>query len=322
MRTGFKKYFAVIWIISVIFFGVEHILGFADNWMTKSVNYLYVVSLISLFIQPDFLTERLKNLDKFIELKGYDIWGLLIIVFGITALLLFVGFKSSVILIIAIATFLISIWIIVKYKKLISKPLIAKGLIIGGLCSVAQYNYLPSLLAIFVLTPFLYISASLLNDKYRFTVVHFNNGSISKLFKSLLIGCLFALPMALSNLSDVMTTNPYKWINQFWQPILAFNFVLLEETLMRLFIITFIYVLVISKTDRKIVALISAILISSTIYGFTHYPHVDIQNCINISILYGLPLGVLFYKRDFETVVGYHFMINFISAVSTYLMTN
>jgi len=322
MRKGFKKYFIAILIISSVFFLIELLFGFAANWMIKSVNYLYVTSLIFLFIQPDFITERLESPDKFIELKGYDIWGLLLIILGITALLIFIGFKSSVILIFAIAALFVSIWIIIKYKNLITKPLILKGLIIGGLCSLAQYKYYPSLLTILLITPLFYISASLLNDKFRFTKVHFNNNSFSKSITSILIGCLFALPMALSNLSDVMTTNPYKWINQFWQPIIAFNFVLLEETFMRLFIITFIYVLVSSKTDKKIIPVITAILISSLIFGFTHYPHVNIQNCINISILYGLPLGLLFYKRDFETVVGYHFMINFISAVSTYSMIN
>lgn len=321
MRKGFKKYFIVILIITSVFFLLELIFGFAPNWMIKSVNYFYVSSLIFLLTQPDFITERLEYSDKFIELKGYDIWGLLLIVFGITAILLFIGFKSSVILIFALLAFVVSIWIIIKYKKLITKPLIVKGLIIGGLCSLAQYNYIPSLLAILLITPLFYISASLLNNKFRFTKIHFNNNSFSKSITSILIGCLLALPMALSNLTDVMTTNPFKWINQFWQPILAFNFVLLEETFMRLFIITFIYVLVSSKTDKKIIPLITAILISSIIFGFTHYPHVDIQNCINIAILYGLPLGLLFYKRDFETIVGYHFMINFISAVSTYSTT-
>lgn len=312
MRKGFKKYFIVILIITSVFFLLELIFGFAANWMIKSMNYLYVSSLIFLLTQPDFITERLEYSDKFIELKGYDIWGLLLIVFGITAILLFIGFKSSVILIFAVLAFVVSIWIIIKYKKLITKPLIVKGLIIGGLCSLAQYNYIPSLLAILLITPLFYISASLLNDKFRFTKIHFNNNSFSKSITSILIGCLLALPMALSNLTDVMTTNPFKWINQFWQPILVFNFVLLEETFMRLFIITFIYVLVSSKTDRKFIPVITAIFISSLIFGFTHYPHVDIQNCINIVILYGLPLGLLFYKRDFETVVGYHFMINFI----------
>ena len=113
MRKGFKKYFLVILIISSVFFLMELIFGFAANWMVKSVNYLYVASLIFLFIQPGFITERLENSDKFIELKGYDIWGLLLIIFGITALLIVIGFKSSVILIIAIVAFFISIWIFI-----------------------------------------------------------------------------------------------------------------------------------------------------------------------------------------------------------------
>jgi hypothetical protein len=321
IENGFKKYFIAIWIISLMFFGMELILGFAANWIIKSINYLYVVSLISLFIKSDLLTERTVIYEKFINLKDYDVWGLLLIIIGVTTFLLYFGLKSSVILIIAAVTLAIAVWIIIKYRKSITKPIIIKGLIIGILSAVAQYNYLPSLAAIFITIPFFYISASLLNDKFKVTVIHFNSNSYDSMIKSFLVGCLFSLPMALSNLSDVMTTNPYNWIDQFWKPILAFNFVLLEETFMRLFIITFIYVLVISKTDRKIVAVITAILISSTIFGLTHYPQVDIQSCINIAILYGLPLGVLFYKRDFETVVGYHFMINFVSAVSTYSMT-
>jgi hypothetical protein len=320
MRKGFKNYFIAIWIISSIFFVMELKFGFAANWMIKSVNYLYVVSLILLFLKSDSLNDRTVISEKFINLKGYDIWGLLLIIIGVTALLLFIGLKSSVILIMAIATFAISIWILIIFKNQITKSLIIKGLIIGLLCGVSQYNYILSFIVISVLTPFYFISASLLNEKFKFTVVHLNNNSYSRMIKSFFVGCLFSLPMAFSNLSDVMATNPYKWINQFWQPVLAFNFVLLEETFMRLFIITFIYVMVISKTDRKIVAVITAILISSSIFGLTHYPHVDIQNCINIAILYGFPLGVLFYKRDFETVVGYHFMINFISAVSTYFL--
>jgi membrane protease YdiL (CAAX protease family) len=298
------------------------IFGFATIWMIKSINYLYVASLIFLLIENNFLYESSDNSNKIINLKGYDIWGLLVIIAGITVLLLFIGFKSSVILIMAIVTFAISVWIIIKYQKLITKSLIIKGLIIGGLCALAQYNFFPSLIAIFITVPFFYISASLLNDKFRFKTIHFNSNSYAKLIKSFVIGCLFALPMALSNLSEVITTNPFKWINQFWKPILAFNFVLLEETWVRLFIVTFIFALVISKTEKKIIPIITAILISSSIFGFTHDPNVTIPNCFNIAILFGLPLGVMLYKRDFETVVGYHFMINFISAVSTYVINH
>jgi hypothetical protein len=245
-----------------------------------------------------------------------------VIIVGVTALLLFLGVKSSVIFVMALFTFMVSIWIIVKYKNQISRPLTLKGLIIGGLCSLAQYNYWPSLLAIFIIVPFFYISASLLNDKFKFTRIHFNNGNYSKLVKSFLTGCLFGLPMALLNLLNVIASNPFNWLNQFWQPVLAFNFVLLEETWVRLFIMTLIFALVVSKTDKKYIAVLMAIVVSSVIFGMTHYSHVDIQNCINIIFLYGVPLAVLFYKRDFETVVGFHFVINFVSAVSTYAINS
>jgi hypothetical protein len=322
MREEFKKYFVAIWIISILFFSLQPVFGFANNLIIKSVNYLYVFSLIFLFIESDFLTERTLISEKFVNLKGYDIWGLLFVIVGATVLLLFIGLKSSVILIMAIVTFAISVWIILKYRNLLTKSLITKGLIIGSLSAVAQYNFFPSLLAIFILVPFFYVAASLLNNKYKFTIIHFNNNSYRNLIKSFLIGCLLSMPMALSNLSDVMTTNPYNWINHFWKPVLAFNFVLLEETWVRLFIVTFIFVLLISKTDKKFISIAIAIMISSTIFGLTHYPNVTIPNCINIAILYGLPLGVLLYKRDFETAVGYHFMINFVSAVSTYAISN
>lgn len=322
MRKKYKIYFVAIWIVTLLFFGLDILFGFAASWMTKSINYLYAASLIFLFIDSNFFDVNTKSTDKLIQLKGYDLWGLLFIIIGITALLLFIGFKSSVILIMAIATFLLSCWIIIKYRKQITTTILVKGVIIGGLCSLAQYNYFPSFLAIFITVPFFFISASLLNDKFKLTAINFNSNSYSKVIKSFLIGCLFALPMSLSNLSDVITTNPFTWINQVWQPILAFNFVLLEETWVRLFIMTFIYALVISKSEKRFIPITTAILISSTIFGLTHYPQVDIQNCINIAILYGLPLGVLLYKRDFETVVGYHFIINFISAVSTYAMNN
>jgi membrane protease YdiL (CAAX protease family) len=121
--------------------------------------------------------------------------------------------------------------------------------------------------------------------------------------------------MALSNLKDTITTNTFQWINQFWQPILALGAGIMEETWMRLFIIVFIYALISSKTTKKYIPEITALLISSVFFGFGHSNYISIQNCFNITILYGFPMGVLLIKRDFETAIGYHFMIDFIGAI-------
>ncbi len=322
MRKDFKKYFVAIWVFSLLLFCAELFLVFANYWMLKSVSYLYVASVIFLFINPASFSEKVLLEDHLIKFKGYDIWGVLFIISGITALLLFAGFKSSVLFVLAIVTLAISVWIIIKYRSQITKRLFLNGIIVGFLCALAQYNYWPSLLVIFVTAPAYYIAASLLNARFHFTVIRFNNGSYRQIVKSFFIGCILALPMAFSNLNDVMTTQPFDWIKEFWQPMLAFNFVLIEEMWVRLFIMTLIFALLVPKTQKKIIPAIAAILISAIIFGSTHYPRVDIQNCIHISLLYGLPLGVLLYKRDFETVIGYHFIINFISAVSAYYVNS
>jgi hypothetical protein len=322
MNKRLRILFIVSWTIAFGFLLLNVIYGFAAKWMVSSINYLYVSSLICLFISSDFLEEKTTNSEKLIELKNYDIWGLIFLIVSVTGLLLFIGFKSSVILVMAVSTFLISILIIIKYQKLITKSLIINGLIIGGVCSIALYKYIPSLVVVFIIIPCFFISGSLLNDRFQITTININKRLNNQIIKSFMLGCFFALPMAIANLSDVVSSNSYKWINQFWQPILALNMVVLEETWVRLFIITFIFALVSSKTNKRFIPILMAILISSTLFGFTHYPQIDIQNCLNIMFLYGFPLGVLLYKRDFETVIGYHFMINFIGAIAAYLMNN
>lgn len=314
-----KHLFITIWILTLLFFSLDIAFDFSNEWMAIVANYVYVSSLIYLYVDVKLLKEETHSTTKLIEPKGYDINGLLAIVVTVTAISLYFGFKSSLILIIAVESLIISIWIIIKYRGMITKDLIVKALVIGGLCSLFQYNFLPSFLAILVLTPLLFISASLLNRVFPVTTININDSAYLKVIKSFGIGCLIGLPMALSNLSNALTTNAYDWIDKFWKTILSFNAVLLEETLMRLFIITFIYALLLSKTEKRIIPIVTAVLISSIFFGYSHYPHIDIDYCFNIAVLYGIPLGLLFHKRDFETVIGYHFTINFIGAISLYL---
>ena len=322
MNKRFRILFIASWIITFSFLLLNVIYGFAAKWLTVSLNYLYISSLICLYITSDFLKEKTTNSEKLVVLENYDIWGFLFIIASATGLLLYIGFKSSVILVMSVSTFFISIWIIIKYRKLISKTLIVNALVIGTLSCIAVYKYIPSLIVVFISMPCFFISASLLNEKFQIISININKRLYNQIIKSFFIGCFFGLPMAISNLSDVISSTPDKWLNQFWQPILALNAVTLEETWVRLFIITFIYAFISSKTNRRYIPIITAILISSIIFGFTHYPHVNIQNCFNIMVLYGLPLGVLLYKRDFETVIGYHFIIDFMGAIAAFLINS
>jgi hypothetical protein len=322
MNKRFRFIFIGSWIITLCFLLLNIVYGFAADWITNSLNYLYVSSLICLFITPDIFEEKTTNSEKLIKLNNLDIWELIFLIISVTGLLLFIGFKSSVILIMAVCTFIISILILIKYRELITRSLIINGLILGIISCIALYQYIPSLVGIFITVPCYFISGSILNNIFQITTININKRPNNQIFKSFMLGCFFALPMAIANLSDAVSSNGYKWINQFWKPMLALNMVILEETWVRLFIITFIFALVSSKTNKRFISIVTAILISSTLFGFTHYPHIDVHNCLNIMFLYGFPLGVLFYKRDFETVIGYHFIINIIGTISAYLMNN
>ena len=317
MKQKIKILFIVVWVLASLFYGVEILFSFVAYSLIPFINYIYAASLIIFFIGSlsEIINEK-AVLNNELRLPGkFSLQESLGVIAAVTAVAIFIGMKTSVIMITSLITFVTAIWILAKYKNSITKRLMINGVVVGIICSFAQYNFLPSFIVILIIAPLFFISASILNERFHFTNIYINQGNYIQAAKSFFIGCLLGLPIAFSNLIDVIATNPYTWITELWQPALAFNFVLLEEVWVRFFIITLVYVLVISKTDKKYIAVASAIIVSSAIFGFTHFPHVDLKNCINISIVYGLPLGVLFYKRDLETVVGYHFMIDLIAAI-------
>jgi hypothetical protein len=299
---------------------LELIFTFIPKRFTEAVNYIYVFSLIFLLIDSNFLKEKIQGNEKLIEFKGSDIWGTLIIVFGVSGLLLYIGLKTYVILILAISTILASAWLFIKFKNGIKKTYIVNGIILGILSALGMYKNIYSLPVIFLIISSTFILGSVLNDRFPLTVILINQHSFIRALKSFAIGCLFALPMALSNLKDSVTTNALNWLTQLWQPILALGAGIIEETWMRLFLIVFIYALISGKTTNKFIAILTALIISSVFFGFGHSNYISIHNCIILSILYGLPMGVLLIKRDFESAVGYHFMIDFVGAIGVLII--
>jgi hypothetical protein len=58
-------------------------------------------------------------------------------------------------------------------------------------------------------------------------------------------------------------------------------------------------------------ALAVSVLIGALMHGFAH-TGIDPIGLIIGSLLYGLPAALLFIKKDFEHVAGYHFLIDFL----------
>ncbi len=65
------------------------------------------------------------------------------------------------------------------------------------------------------------------------------------------------------------------------------------------------------------VAVVGALLFSTIVFGLGHGWTVD--RLLTTGLLYGLPMGVVFVRRDFEHAVGAHWMINAVPWLMAYL---
>ena len=71
-------------------------------------------------------------------------------------------------------------------------------------------------------------------------------------------------------------------------------------------------------------ALAAALIISVFIHGLAHYPQSisDPFSAIIVTLMYGIPLGLIYIKRDYESAVAYHFFIDFVRFAFTVSLVN
>jgi hypothetical protein len=81
---------------------------------------------------------------------------------------------------------------------------------------------------------------------------------------------------------------------------------------------TLIYSLLRPTTNKHPTrALVAAVLIAAISHGLAHLPGKMLFSpaalqMLMSGLLFGVPMGLLFVKRDFEHAVGYHFFVDFV----------
>jgi len=90
---------------------------------------------------------------------------------------------------------------------------------------------------------------------------------------------------------------------------------IVEEIWFRLFLVSLIYFLL-RPAFRKTptLAAVLAMLFSAITFGMGHDGSL-FDRVVITGLLYGLPLAVIFSKRDYEHAVGGHYMINMIPTI-------
>jgi len=237
---------------------------------------------------------------------------------GITALTCFLLRDGWLMLLLSIP--LSMLLIVILRKQVHRKHIIASVTIIIVLGIVEQLlgEEQSSGLVMPIGASFMFLAGALLLEHTKLTHIRLLDGDYLLAGKSFLWGCALAVPPALLNLLTTQLAPPSEFdrlFDRWWEPFYALQPGIIEEIWARLLLVTLLYALLrpASGGDPQR-ALLGAMAIAAFIHGAAHFPS-SITNPwegLFIALMYGIPLVLLYFKRDLEHAIAYHFFIDFI----------
>jgi hypothetical protein len=170
-------------------------------------------------------------------------------------------------------------------------------------------------------TPLMFIAGGLLLQRTGLGGSQLHAGRYGKALGSFLWGCLLFVPLGLLNAASGSPGGNITWVNHWWMPLsLPWFSGITEEAWFRLYLVSLCYWLLRPAFGRRpTLAVVSAVLFSAITFGLGHGPTLD--HFLYTGLLYGLPMAVVFARRDWEHTVGAHYMINMIPWVMVFLET-
>ena len=166
------------------------------------------------------------------------------------------------------------------------------------------------LLAAFV--PPMFLAGGLLIERSRLGASRLHARRYGGACASFLRGCLLFVPLGLVNAADGSPGDAAGWVSEWWMPVsLPFFSGIAEEAWFRLLLVGLFYFLLRPAFRQAPTAAVGcAIVFSAVVFGLGHGRTLD--RLLTTGLLYGLPMAVVFTKRDWEHAVGAHYMINMI----------
>lgn len=224
---------------------------------------------------------------------------------------------------------LASIWVLIVWRREINLSSILVGLVVtviaflGGL-PMWQNQRLGStpFFGLLVFTMPMFVAGGLLYERTGLGGSQLNLKQYSKALWSFLWGFLLFVPFGLLNAAEGSPGPWITWVTHWWQPFsLTFFSPITEETWYRLFMVTLCY-FILRPAFNKIpaLAIVFSTLFSAIVFGLGHGGDL-MHRFLNIGLLYGLPMAVVYVRRDWEHAVGAHYMIDLIPWIMVFLET-
>jgi hypothetical protein len=289
----------------------------------------FIVALIWYLSRTGKPAADLPDLVPFV-LPGLSFWGMLWAIIISLGLLFAVGAVIRPWTVLVVASALFALGIIVVWRRRLSVRLVVLGLAaslvsalgIGGMKPGDSFAVLYTL----VTTALLFSGGGLLLDYTGLAHVRMLKGQYTLGLGSFLWACVLALPPAFLNILGGVQTSD-SWVDRWWKPPLcALAPGIAEETWARMFLTTLCYALLRPTTNglpgRAVVA---AVLIGALTHGLVHLPTTmtilspAVFGPLLAGLMYGVPLALLFIKRDLEHAMGYHFFVDFVRFLAVLL---
>jgi len=230
--------------------------------------------------------------------------------------------ESILMLLLVIAT----VWILIAWRRQIRLRQIVTGITltviilpIGLLFSRHGFISPTILLISMILVPLMYVAGGLLVQRTGLSSAQLPCRQYKKVVQGFLWGCLLFIPLGLANAAAGSPGSGFSWASQWWMPVsLPFFSGIAEEVWHRLLLVTLVYFLVRPAFQKNTVpAVLAAVFFSAITFGLGHGR--TLHNFLTTGMLYGLPMAVVFVKRDWEQAVGAHYMINMIPWLMVFL---
>ena len=316
-------FLTTVFLIVMLFNGVRN----TDQFRVERfiLHVAYVASMLWYFSRTGTSVKQLPDLNPLL-LPGRQIGKVIPVI--VIALLLVAAFSHEgglgiVMNLLMVAT----IWILIVWRREIGLSPILLGLVValiaflGGLPFWEHQFVGKSVFIVFLvfLIP-MFVAGGLLSKRTGLGGSQLFAGHYSKGLWSFLFGCLLFVPFGLINAASGSPGTGITWVTHWWMPLsLPWFSGISEEVLYRMFLVTLCYFMMRPAFNKfPAIAVVLSVLFSGIIFGLGHGGSL-MDRFLTTGMLYGLPLAVIYAKRDWEHAVGAHYMINFIPWIMVFL---
>jgi hypothetical protein len=221
-----------------------------------------------------------------------------------------------------------TIWTLVAWRREIRLRPVFLGLAVTAVAVLAGLPFWVNrfvgrdgLVLLPALVPFMFVAGGILIQRTGVGGCQLHAGRYGKALASFLWGCLLFIPLGLVNAANDSPSSALAWVNRAWMPgTLSLWSGIVEETWHRLLLVSLCYILLRPAfPNRPALAVGFAVFFSASTFGLGHGR--TWNRFLTTGLLYGLPMAVVFARRDWEHAVGAHYMINAIPWLMAFLDT-